>query len=127
VTLLSLGVWGGGGELSYPGRRLVNINRFGADGVGRRRSAKKPQTTTLRGVLDATDVFTAALYVATTFPALEGTVQTIVIAGAAHSSFIIEAARVLGRRPIRKAVGGNVPDPKFLLDVEFDVVYGGPG
>jgi hypothetical protein len=123
--LLSLGVLGGGGELSYPGRKLVDITRFGADGVGRRRTAKRPSVVTLRGKLEALDAATAAVYILSTLPSLEGFVHAITLAGIVHPNFAVEGARCIGRRPIRKAIGGTIADPRFLLDVEFDVVYVG--
>lgn len=124
VTLLSLGAKGGGGDLNNPGTKLVRITRAGADGVGLRKSAKQPQTTTLRGVAPAADVTAAALLEATTLPAVQGAVVTIVIAGATHPNFAVERAQVMGRRPCTKATGFT-PAPTFLVDCEFDVVYAG--
>ena len=120
VTLLSLK-----GDLRRPGTKLVRIDREGADGIGLRRSAKKPGPKTLRGKLEAADAAAANTHITGTLPALEGTVQTITINGVANGSYAIERAESVGRRPIAGPVGGTVANAKFLLDVEFDVIYAG--
>lgn len=125
LTLLSLGVKAGGGELNNSGRKLVRIDREGADGIGLRRSAKKPLPVALRGKVDSLDATTAALIVSTTLPALEGTVVSLVIAGATHTNQAVLRAQCTARRPIKKPTGGLVANAGFLLDLEFDLIYAG--
>ena len=120
VTLFSLK-----GDLRRPGRKLVRIDREGANGIGLRRSAKKPAGKTLRGKLDAADATAADAHVLSTLPNLESTIQTITINGKSQGNFAIERAESMGRHPMAGAVGTPTPNATFYLDVEFDVIYAG--